>query len=175
MKSVFALLPAVLLLSVSALPAASQTAVKDVEYAEDGRQILYLSEAQRSHVKQEMRAFLSGVQAMTQAFADEDRAAIKTAALSMGPKGMGMGKGQGAGMGDGMGFGRGMSGNGGGHGIMRDAPDEFHTFGRGVRRGFLDIADKADTDDLKTLQQAFADNLINCTSCHETFTARDKD
>ncbi len=168
MKSVFALLPAALVFFASALPAASQTAAKDVEYAEDGRQILYLSNAQRTHVKQEMRAFLSGVQTMTQAFVDEDRATLKSAALSMGPKGMGMGKGQGNGMGRGMGFGSGL-------GVMRDAPDEFHTFGRGLRRGFLDIADKADTDDLKTLQQAFADNLINCTSCHATFTARDKD
>lgn len=140
---------------------------KEAKYADDGRQILELTAAQRTHVKEEMRNFLTGIQAMTEAFAEEDRNALKEAALSMGPKGMGPGKGKG--MGQGMGKGTGQ-----GNGLMRNAPDQFHIYGQGLRWGFMNIAQRANTDDLKSLQKDFAENLTNCSNCHATYTARDK-
>ena len=73
---------------------------------------------------------------MELAIGTEDRNALKEAALSMGPKGMGPGKGKG--MGQGMGKGTGQ-----GNGFMRNAPDQFHIYGQGLRWGFMDIAQRA--------------------------------
>lgn len=139
---------------------------QEPDYAADGRQILYLTEEQRTHVQGEMQIFLAGLQSLTLAFAENDRDTIRDVALSLGPKGR-QGDFSGANPGRG-------SGNGAGrNGIMRNAPAVFHNYSQSLRFGFLDIAQQAETADLKTLQSDFADNLATCSACHATFTARD--
>ncbi|MAP96195.1 MAG: hypothetical protein CMK07_14710 [Ponticaulis sp.] len=159
----------------------------DATIASDGRQILYLTEEQRTHVRGEMRNFLEGVQGLTYAIADEDRAMIAELAAGMGPHGPGPGMDNGQGMQRGNGMGRGhgdkpmegmQGGQGmgkmGGMGMMRDAPDEFFEYARPLRQNFKAISEMAPTADMKDIQRALSENLLNCVACHDTFTARDK-
>ncbi|HBH89726.1 MAG TPA: hypothetical protein DDY27_07495 [Hyphomonadaceae bacterium] len=129
-----------------------------------------------------MRLFIPGVQALTSALAEEDRAAIAQAASSMGRPGRMNGQmGQGRGHGQGNGMGRGM-GHGGGQGMhqgqgmggmMASMPAPFHTLGRGTRISFEEIAAMSDSAEMQDIQRAFADTLQNCVTCHSTYTARD--
>lgn len=173
-----------------AIQSASAQESADLEIADDGRQILYLTPEQRDHVRTEMRGFLFGVQSLTVALADEDREEIARLAADLGPKGMmgqGMGKGMGhgsggghgPGMGQGMqhkpGSGQGMGkGMGGGqHGMMANMPDEFFNYARPLRQGFMQISEMAADAPFTEIQRAFGENLENCVACHGTFTARD--
>ncbi len=154
----------------ASMPAAGQadTAHEQPAIADDGREILYLTPEQRTHVREEMRMFITGVQALTSALAEEDRAAIAQAASSMGRPGRMNGQmGQGRGHGQGNGMGRGMGG------MMASMPAPFHTLGRGTRISFEEIAAMSDTAEMQDIQRAFADTLQNCVTCHSTYTARD--
>ncbi|MAF59018.1 MAG: hypothetical protein CMK03_14105 [Ponticaulis sp.] len=171
-------------IAFASMPAAGQAdmAQQQPAIADDGREILFLTPEQRTHVREEMRMFITGVQALTAALAEEDRAAIAQAASSMGRPGRMNGQmGQGHGHGQGNGMGRGM-GHGGGQGMhqgqgmggmMASMPAPFHTLGRGTRISFEEIAAMSDTAEMQDIQRAFADTLQNCVTCHSSYTARD--
>ena len=127
------------------------TSTQRPDRAEDGRLILYLDAADRAHISEEMRNFLAGVQALSEAMLEGDRPRIAETARGMGRKeapteikAM----------------------------ILRQPP-EFREFGQGMRGGFDDIADMAPTAAMPDIQRAVADNLHACSACHATFTARD--
>lgn len=162
---------------VTAQPAPADK-LAELDIAEDGRQILYLTPEQREHVRNEMRGFLFGVQSLTLAIADQDREEIARIAGDLGPKGqMGQGMGHGKGGGQGMqhepGMGKGNGMGGGQHGMMANMPDEFFSYARPLRHGFKAIAEMAADADMTDIQRAFGENLENCVACHGTFTARD--
>jgi cytochrome c556 len=125
------------LLSVSALA-----------QAEDKRQVLTVNEMQRNHVLTEMRALLSGTQAILAALAKDDMKAVAEAAK---PLGMG------------------MAHKAEDH-LKGALPKEFMQLGMTVHQDFDQIAADAETkkDSKHTLKQ-LSESMAKCTACHEGY------
>ena len=119
--------------------------------AVDSRQILMLSEPQRSHVLDEMRALLAGTQAILGALATDDMAAVAGYAK---PLGMG------------------MADNAEKH-LKGLLPKEFMQLGMSVHKDFDLIA--ADAESLKdpkhTLKQ-LSEAMSTCNACHASYQIR---
>ena len=119
--------------------------------AVDSRQILMLSEPQRSHVLDEMRALLAGTQNILGALATDDMAAVSRYAK---PLGMG------------------MADNAEKH-LKGVLPQEFMQLGMSVHKDFDLIA--ADAESLKdpkhTLKQ-LSEAMSKCNACHASYQIR---
>lgn len=119
--------------------------------AADTRQILTLTESQREHVLDEMRALLSGVQSILAALAKDNMTAVAQHARLLG---MSMGHKA--------------------EGHLKDVlPREFMLLGMSVHQDFDKIA--ADAESLKdakhTLGQV-SNTLYKCVACHDAYQIR---
>jgi hypothetical protein len=119
--------------------------------AADGRAVLELAPGERAMILEEMRMFLSGVQAMTGALSQQDMPAVAEAARGMGQKMV--------------------------HevppALRAKLPQEFRQLGFSVHREFDQIA--LDAESLKdpghTLSQLSA-TLQKCVACHASYQIR---
>lgn len=116
--------------------------------AADGRQVIELTAAQRAHVLGEMRAMLSGTQAMLTALAADDMAEVARQA-----SGLGMNMGHKA------------------ENHLHDVlPPAFMQLGMAVHQDFDRIAaDAASRKDVKHSLQQLGTTLNTCAVCHEAY------
>jgi len=120
-------------------------------WAQDDREVIYMSGEQRAFVLTEMRAFLVAVQDIVLAVADNDMETIKETARAMGP---------GSGMGMQM-------------GLPQVLPVEFRQMARGTHMAFSELAQAAEFGpegviaDLGTL-------MSSCNGCHEAYQLQTK-
>ena len=123
----------------------------------DARQVISLNAAQRHHVLEEMREFLTATQGIVEGLADGDREWAAEAARAAGPKG---------------------PGGGGGRALrMREVlPTEFHQLGQSTRQQFLAIAELAESDASdEELLGALSANLATCNACHGVYRINQQD
>ena len=115
---------------------------------EDSRRVVNLNETNRHLVLSEMRALLSGTQAILGALANDDMKAVSEAAK---PLGMG------------------MANNAENH--LHDAlPKEFMMLGKTVHVAFDEIARDAETmNDAKHTLKQLNQMMGQCTACHATY------
>ncbi|QXP86208.1 hypothetical protein KW115_17530 [Methylococcus sp. Mc7] len=114
----------------------------------DRRRVLKLTEGQRAHVLGEMRALLSGTQAILSSLSRDDMAAAAQQARSLGTS-------------------MGHKAENTLHGVL---PKEFMQLGMSVHRDFDRIAADAETlkDPKHTLRQ-LSESMTRCTACHDTY------
>lgn len=117
----------------------------------DNRQTLSLSEAQRGHVLEEMRALLSGTRNILAALATDDMASVSKNAR---PLGMG------------------MAHKAEDH-LKGVLPKEFMQLGMSLHRDFDQMAADAESkkDPKLTLRQ-LSDAMAKCVACHDTYQIR---
>ena len=119
--------------------------------AVDKRQILMLSEPQRGHVLEEMRALLTGTQNILSALAKDDMAAV---AQNARPLGMG------------------MADNAEKH-LKGVLPKEFMQLGMSVHKDFdLIAADAESLKDPKHALQQMSVAMSKCNTCHAAYQIR---
>jgi hypothetical protein len=119
--------------------------------AVDNRQILMLSEPQRGHVLEEMRALLTGTQNILSALAKDDMAAV---AQNARPLGMG------------------MADNAEKH-LKGVLPKEFMQLGMSVHKDFdLIAADAESLKDPKHALQQMSVAMSKCNTCHAAYQIR---
>lgn len=118
---------------------------------QDDRQILNLSEAQRSHVLKEMRVLLSGTQNILVALSEDDMAAVARHARPLGMN---------------------MAHKAEDH-LKGVLPKEFMGLGMSLHQDFDQIASDAESkkDPKLTLRQ-LSDSMSKCTACHESYQIR---
>lgn len=125
--------------------------VSSVANEADSRQTIQLSEAQRGHVLEEMRAMLSGIQNILNALSNDDMAAVAEHSKHLG---------------------MGMAHKSEDH--LKDAlPKTFMQLGMSVHGDFDQIAADAESrqDSKHTLRQL--SKLMNkCVTCHEAYQIR---
>lgn len=117
----------------------------------DKRQVLAITELQRGHVLEEMRALLSGTQNILAALSEDDMAAVAQYAR---PLGMGMARKA--------------------EDSLKGAlPKEFMQLGTSVHQDFDQIATDAQSikDPKHTLRQ-LSDSMGKCVACHATYQIR---
>ena len=114
----------------------------------DNRQTLTLSEAQRSHVLEEMRALLSGTRDILAALSADDMAAVSRYARPLG---------------------LGMAHKAEDH-LKGVLPKEFMQLGMSLHQDFDQIAADAESkkDSKLTLRQ-LSDAMTKCVACHDTY------
>jgi len=114
----------------------------------DNRQTLSLSEAQRSHVLEEMRALLSGTRDILAALAMDDMASVSKFARPLG---------------------LGMAHKAEDH-LKSVLPREFMQLGMSVHQDFDQIAADAESkkDSKLTLRQ-LSDAMAKCVACHDAY------
>jgi hypothetical protein len=114
----------------------------------DSRQVLNLTEPQRSHVLTEMRALLTATQNITGALAKDDMAAVAKSAKSVG-------------------FNMKHKAENSLHSVL---PKDFMMLGMSMHKNFDVIADDAVKlkDPKHTLQQ-LSETLAKCSACHATY------
>lgn len=117
----------------------------------DNRQILTLSEAQRSHVLEEMRALLSGTRDILAALATDDMASVSRYARPLGS---------------------GMAHKAEDH-LKSVLPREFMQLGMSLHQDFDQIAADAESkkDSKLTLRQ-LSDAMAKCVACHDAYQIR---
>lgn len=117
----------------------------------DNRQALVVSAMQRDHVLGEMRALLSGIQAILAALSKDDMAAVAEAARSLG---MGMAhKAEGE--------------------LKGALPKEFMALGMSLHQDFDRIAEAASAKrDPKDILRQMSEAMNKCNACHEGYQIR---
>lgn len=117
----------------------------------DNRQTLSLSEAQRGHVLEEMRALLSGTRNILAALATDDMASVSKYARPLG---------------------LGMAHKAEDH-LKGVLPKEFMQLGMSLHQDFDQIAADAESkkDPKLTLRQ-LSDAMAKCVACHDTYQIR---
>ncbi|WMJ08208.1 hypothetical protein [Nitrosomonas sp. sh817] len=117
----------------------------------DSRQILALSEAQRGHVLEEMRALLSGTQNILAALSTDDMASVSKHARPLG---------------------LGMAHKAEDH-LKGVLPKEFMQLGMSLHQDFDQIAVDAESkkDPKLTLRQ-LSDAMAKCVACHDAYQIR---
>ncbi len=117
----------------------------------DNRQILALSEAQRGHVLEEMRALLSGTQSILAALSTDDMASVSKHARPLG---------------------LGMAHKAEDH-LKGMLPKEFMQLGMSLHRDFDQMAADAESkkDPKLTLRQ-LSDAMTKCIACHDAYQIR---
>lgn len=117
----------------------------------DNRQTLSLSEAQRSHVLEEMRALLSGTQNILTALSTDDMASVSKYARALG---------------------LGMAHKAEDH-LKGALPREFMQLGMSLHQDFDHIAADAESkrDPKLTLRQ-LSDAMTKCLACHDAYQIR---
>lgn len=118
---------------------------------EDKRQVITITELQREHVLEEMRALLSGIQKILTSLASEDMAAVAQHARSLGMH---------------------MTHKAEDH--LKDAlPEEFMQLGMSIHRDFDQIAmDAASLKDSKHTLRQLSDSMKKCVACHASYQIR---
>jgi cytochrome c553 len=117
----------------------------------DNRQILSLSEAQRGHVLEEMRALLSGTRNILAALSTDDMAAVSKYARPLG---------------------LGMAHKAEDH-LKGVLPREFMQLGMSLHRDFDQIAADAESrQDPKLTLRQLSDAMTKCVACHDTYLIR---
>lgn len=117
----------------------------------DSRQILVLSEAQRGHVLEEMRALLSGTRNILAALSTDDMASVSKYARPLG---------------------LGMAHKAENH-LKGVLPKEFMQLGMSLHQDFDQIAVDAESkkDPKLTLRQ-LSDAMAKCVACHDAYQIR---
>lgn len=117
----------------------------------DNRQILALSEAQRGHVLEEMRALLSGTRNILAALSNDDMAAVSRYARLLGTD---------------------MGHKAEDH-LKGVLPREFMQLGMSLHQDFDRIAEDAESrkDSRLTLRQ-LSDAMAKCVACHDAYQIR---
>jgi len=117
----------------------------------DDRQTLKLSDAQRSHVLEEMRALLSGTQNILTALSKDDMAAVVEHARPLGMS---------------------MAHKAEDH-LKGVLPKEFMGLGMSLHQDFDQIASDAESkkDPKLTLRQ-LSDSMSKCVACHASYQIR---
>ena len=117
----------------------------------DSRQILALSEAQRCHVLEEMRALLSGTRNILAALSTDDMASVSKSARPLG---------------------LGMAHKAEDH-LKGVLPKEFMQLGMSLHQDFDQIAVDAESkkDPKLTLRQ-LSDAMAKCVACHDAYQIR---
>lgn len=117
----------------------------------DSRQVLALSEAQRSHVLEEMRALLSGTRNILAALSTDDMASVSKSARPLG---------------------LGMAHKAEDH-LKGVLPKEFMKLGMSLHQDFDQIAADAESkkDPKLTLRQ-LSDAMAKCVACHDAYQIR---
>jgi mono/diheme cytochrome c family protein len=122
-------------------------------HAEDARTPLTLTASEAAAVREEMRGFLEGVQAITSGLADNDMKAVAKAA-----RGLGM--------------------SGANHvpmSLRMRLPMEFKEMGRATHMGFDTLAIDADgLGDAGHSMKQLSETLQNCNACHASFRLETK-
>lgn len=114
----------------------------------DQRQILLMNEMQRNHLLGEMRMLLTGIGAILEALAQDDRAAVARHARSLG-----------------MNMPHKMEGH-----MDNILPEQFMQLGMAMHKEFDRIAQDAQSEkDTKHLLQQLSETLGRCTACHATY------
>ncbi len=117
-------------------------------HAEDARTPLTLTAAEAAAVREEMRGFLEGVQAISSGLADNDMKAVAKAARAMGISGDKHVP---------------MS-------LRMRLPMEFKEMGRATHIGFDNLAIDADgLGDAGHSMKQLGETLQNCNACHASF------
>jgi mono/diheme cytochrome c family protein len=117
------------------------------ERTEDGRLAVYLTAEERAHVREEMIAFLQGVQTASYALADSNRDVLRETAQDLS-------KGAGEPI---------------GRTILQKVPAPFREMSQTVRREFGALADMADEAPVAELQLQFSTILSGCAACHGSY------
>lgn len=117
----------------------------------DKRQVITMSELQREHVLEEMRALLSGIQKILTSLASEDMAAVTQHARSLGMH---------------------MTHKAEDH-LKGALPKEFMQLGMSVHRDFDQMAsDAASLKDSKHTLRQLSDSMEKCVACHASYQIR---
>lgn len=117
----------------------------------DNRQVLSVTEPQRGHVLEEMRALLSGVQNILTALSKDDMAAVASHARPLGMS---------------------MAHKAEDH-LKGVLPREFGLLGMSVHQDFDQIA--ADAESLKDSKHALrqlSNTMFKCVACHDAYQLR---
>ena len=117
----------------------------------DKRQVITITESQREHVLEEMRALLSGIQKILTSPSKEDMAEVARHARSLGMS---------------------MTHKAEEH-LKGALPEEFMQLGMSVHRDFDQIArDAASLKDSKHTLRQLSDSMKKCVACHTTYQIR---
>ena len=121
----------------------------------DTREILALNAEQRQHVLVEMRGLLLATQGVIEGLAEDDMAAVQTAASAVGMNALHTVESQ---------------ANMKRLRMRETAPKEFMTLGMGVHKSFDEIAQMAaDGVPAKDIQLKLVDTMNNCMACHSAY------
>lgn len=119
-----------------------------VSQAEDGRTAVHVTAAERIGVLEDMRGMLEGVQAIAEATAEGDMAAVETAARALGS----------------------AKAEAQAPSFMAKLPLEFKTLGLSTHAAFDSIADAAAAGaEPQQITAALGEALLNCTACHASY------
>ncbi len=116
--------------------------------AEDGRQVISLTADEVSHIRSDMRLFLTAIQRITQGIAEDDMTTIAEAAKVIGSD----------------------------HNraapitLMAKLPPEFRKLDFALHGEFEAIANQAEADKKAALLGLLSNLLQRCNTCHERFT-----
>lgn len=118
------------------------------EKGEDGRTAVILEPAERQAVVEEMRLLLETTQAVVEALANDDLAAVEAAARPIGSAAIATVDFR----------------------LRAKLPLEFKRLGFGTHYAFDDIANMAQAgESRKAIQKKLAETMNNCIACHASF------
>jgi len=137
-----------LLLVVLALMSYKFILTGSVQPSSDGRQAILLEGAERDLVLEEMRMFLTSVQAITRGVSEEDMSQVVKAARLVGAQAQAAVPGS----------------------LMGKLPLAFKQLGFDTHKKFDLLAlDAEELGDPKHVQQQLAELMNNCVACHSTY------
>jgi len=137
-----------LLVTVLAAGAFKVTVLGNTARADDGRTAVLLEPAERQAVLEEMRVLLETTQAVVEALANDDLAAVEAAARPIGSDAIAT-----------VDF-----------ALRAKLPLEFKKLGFGTHYAFDDIADMAKEGmPAKAIQRKLAETMNNCIACHASY------
>jgi len=142
-----------LLISLLAAGAFKVIVLGNTGKADDGRTAVLLEPAERQAVLGEMRLLLETTQAIVEALADDDLAAVEKAARPVGSAAIAT-----------VDF-----------SLRAKLPLQFKELGFGTHYAFDDIANMAkDGKPVKAIQRKMAETMNNCLACHMAFQLPEK-
>ena len=113
----------------------------------DGREAIHLNSDEQDHVSAQMRAYLQGLQTLSGAILDEDRALIAETAL-----GLSIGADDAT-----------------GRAINQKVPRAFRQLGKDLRGDFAAMSQGASQMPLEEVQALMAQSLSRCVACHGSY------
>ncbi len=118
--------------------------------AEDGRQAISLTADEVSHIRSDMRLFLTAIQRITQGIAEDDMALVGEVAQMIGSD----------------------QNRAAPITLMAKLPPEFRKLDFALHGDFEAIATQAKADDNSALLGLLSNMLQRCNTCHESFTLK---